>query len=104
MPQPFGLRPLGYGAAGRQRRCRASRPSSRVIASFSISTWKVLVAVVRTETADAIRKRDEHGERQFLHIRVSKGQLAAIRLAVLHALAIARLVVRAVRRSDNVSV
>ncbi len=35
------------------------------------------------------------GEREFLQIRVSKGQLAAIRLAVLHALAIARLVVRA---------
>ncbi len=35
------------------------------------------------------------GERAFLHIRVSKGQLAAIRLAVLHALAIARLIARA---------
>ena len=50
------------------------------------------------------RRHPNTGERAFLKIRVTKGQLAAIRLAVLHALAIARLVVRAVRRSDNVSV
>ena len=35
------------------------------------------------------------GEREFLQIRVTKGQIVAIRLAVPHALAIARLVVRA---------
>ena len=41
------------------------------------------------------RRHPNTGERAFLKIRVTKGQLAAIRLAVLHALAIARLIARA---------
>ena len=56
-----------------------------------------MLATVGFNRLDLFRTlRDPNtGERAFLQIRVSKGQLAAIRLAVLHALAIARLVVRA---------
>ena len=56
-----------------------------------------MLATVRFNRLDLFRTpRDPNtGERAFLQIRVSKGQLAAIRLAVLHALAIARLIARA---------
>ena len=54
-----------------------------------------VVALARPYLQLAAYRDGDDGARKFLQISVTKEQLAAIRLAVLHALAIARLVVRA---------